>query len=261
MKLVTWNVNSIRMRLARVLDWIDRNQPDVLCMQEIKVEDHLFPAEPFAERGYELAVYGQRTYNGVAIASRLPMSGIARGLTAGPAPAEEESRLITAEIGGMRVVCAYVPNGQAPGTPKYEHKLAWMDRLRRHMADACDPSAPLVLCGDFNVAPEDRDVHDPVEWAGQIMCSEPERQALRDIARVGLLDGLRHLRPEPGLYTWWDYRQLSFPKNRGLRIDHVLMTAPLAERLRAVAIDRDARKGKQPSDHAPVIATFEDAAA
>jgi exodeoxyribonuclease-3 len=254
-KLATWNVNSIRMRQDRVLAWLDRNQPDVLCMQETKVHDELFPREPFESRGYTVALHGQKTYNGVAIASRLPMTDVVRGFAGEDAP--EEARLISAEIAGVRVLSVYVPNGQAPGTPKYEHKLGWMGRLERHMAAMCGPEARLALCGDFNVAPEDRDVHDPVAWAGQIHCSEPERAALRAVAAVGLIDGLRHLRADSGLFTWWDYRQLAFPKNHGLRIDHLLITPRLAAALREVAIDRDERKGKQPSDHAPVIATFE----
>ncbi len=256
-KLVTWNVNSIRMRLERTLDWVDRHQPDVLCLQETKVQDELFPLEPFAERGYQVALHGQKSYNGVAIASRLPLTGIARGFAAVSGDEPDQARLLSAEVAGVRVVNAYVPNGEAPGSPKYERKLEWMDRLRLHLTGTCDLAAPLVLCGDFNVAPDDRDVHDPVEWEGKIHCSEPERRALREIAAFGLIDGFRHVRPEPGLYSWWDYRQLSFPKNRGLRIDHVLVTQPLVACAREMSIDRDARKGKQPSDHAPVIATFE----
>jgi exodeoxyribonuclease III len=255
-KLATWNINSIRMRQDRLVDWIDRNEPDVLCLQETKVQDDLFPVEPFTARGYQVAIHGQKTYNGVAIASRLPMSDVVRGLPAGEGGAEE-ARLISADVAGVRVICAYFPNGQAPGTPKYEGKLAWMARLRRHLADACDPAARVALVGDFNVAPEDRDVHDPVAWHEQIHCSTAERQALRDIAAIGLIDGLRHLRADAGLYTWWDYRQLAFPRNHGLRIDHVLVTPPLAACLRDVSIDRDARKGKQPSDHVPVVATFD----
>ena len=256
-KLVTWNVNSIRIRLERTLAWIDRHQPDVLCMQETKVQDELFPREPFAERGYQVELHGQKTYNGVAIASRLPMSGVARGFASPGGDEPEQSRLMSAEVAGVRVVNAYFPNGEAPGTQKYERKLEWMDRLRQHLTGTCDLGAPLILCGDFNVAPEDRDVHDPAQWEGKIHCSEPERRALREIVAVGLVDSFRHLRPEPGLYSWWDYRQLSFPKNRGLRIDHVLVTPPLVACAREMAIDRDERKGKQPSDHAPVIATFE----
>ncbi len=247
MKLVTWNVNSIRIRLERTLAWIDRHQPDVLCMQETKVQDELFPLEPFVERGYQVELHGQKTYNGVAIASRLPMSGVARGFASPGGDEPEQARLMSAEVAGVRVVNAYFPNGEAPGTQKYERKLEWMDRLRQHLTGTCDLRAPLILCGDFNVAPEDRDVH----------CSEPERRALREIVGVGLVDSFRHLRPEPGLYSWWDYRQLSFPKNRGLRIDHVLVTPPLVACAREMAIDRDERKGKQPSDHAPVVATFE----
>jgi exodeoxyribonuclease-3 len=255
MKLATWNVNSIRIRLERLGALLDRHQPDVLCLQETKVEDERFPMEPLAERGYQVALHGQKSYNGVAIVSRLPMEDVVRGLPP-DGTTEEQARLIAATIDGVRVVCAYVPNGQAPGTPKYEHKLAWMERLRAHMAELVG-AGPMVLCGDFNVAPEDRDVHDPIAWAGQIHCSEPERAALRSIASVGLVDGLRHLRADAGLYTWWDYRQLSFPKNKGLRIDLVLVNQPMVGRLREVVIDRDERKGKQPSDHAPVIATFE----
>ncbi|HTE54251.1 MAG TPA: exodeoxyribonuclease III [Kofleriaceae bacterium] len=257
MKLATWNVNSIRMRQARLIAWIDRQQPDVLCMQETKVEDDRFPLELFRERGYQVALHGQKTYNGVAIASRLPMTDVVCGLPAEGGGVDEQARLVAAAVAGVRVVCAYVPNGQAPGTPKYEHKLGWMERLRLHLGATCDPAAPFALCGDFNVAPDDRDVHDPVAWNGQIMCSEPERAALRAIAAIGLVDGLRQLRADGGLFTWWDYRQLAFPRNHGLRIDHLLLTAPLAARLREVAIDRDERKGKQPSDHAPVIATFD----
>lgn len=244
------------MRQDRLVDWIDRNEPDVLCLQETKVQDDLFPVEPFTARGYQVAIHGQKTYNGVAIASRLPLGNVVRGLPASEGGAEE-ARLISADVAGMRVICAYFPNGQAPGTPKYDGKLAWMARLRAHLADVCAPAARVALVGDFNVAPEDRDVHDPVAWHEQIHCSTAERQALRDIVAIGLVDGLRHLRADAGLYTWWDYRQLAFPRNHGLRIDHVLITPPLVACLRDVSIDRDARKGKQPSDHVPVTATFD----
>ena len=253
MKLVTWNINSIRMRLERLLGWIDRNEPDLLCLQETKVPDDLFPRAPLEERGYQVALHGQKGYNGVAILSRLPLEAVRCGMDDGEE--DGQARLIAADVAGMRLVCAYVPNGQAPGTEKYAHKLRWMERLRAHLAPAIQkrPVAPLVLCGDFNVAPEDRDVHDPAAWEGKIHCSEPERAALRAIAALGLDDAFRAVRPEPGLYSWWDYRMLAFPKGRGLRIDHVLATAPVMARVTSAHIDRDERKGKQPSDHAPVV--------
>ena len=257
-KLVTWNINSIRMRLERLLGWIDRNRPDLLCLQETKVPDDLFPRAPLEERGYHVALHGQKGYNGVAILSRLPLEAVTRGMEDGEE--DGQARLIAADVAGLRLVCAYVPNGQAPGTEKYEHKLRWMERLRAHLAPAiaARPDAPLVLCGDFNVAPEDRDVHDPAAWEGKIHCSEPERAALRAVAALGLGDAFRQVRPEPGLYSWWDYRMLAFPKGRGLRIDHVLATAPVLARVTSAHIDRDERKGKQPSDHAPVVVELAD---
>jgi exodeoxyribonuclease-3 len=252
MKIATYNVNSIRMRQERVLDWIDRTAPDVLCLQETKVPDDLFPRAPFEERGYHVELWGQKAYNGVAILSRAPVANVTRGFEDGEE--EPDARLIAGEVGGLRFVNAYVPNGQAPGTEKYEKKLRWMARMANYIGRQGEP---LVVVGDFNVAPEDRDVHDPAAWEGQIHCSEPERAALRGIVAAGLVDGFRALRPEPGLYTWWDYRQLSFPKNKGLRIDHILVSPTVLPRLREASIDRDARKGKQPSDHAPVIAVID----
>jgi exodeoxyribonuclease-3 len=255
MKIVTYNINSIRMRLERLLAWVDAQRPDVLCLQETKVTDDLFPRAPFEERGYHVALWGQKTYNGVAIVARAPLSNVARGF--GDGEDEPEARLIAADVDGVRVMNAYVPNGQAPGTEKYQKKLRWMARMANHVGAAAAGGAPVVVVGDFNVAPEDRDVHDPARWAGQIHCSEPERAALQGIVAAGLVDGFRQLRPEAGLYTWWDYRQLSFPKNKGLRIDHILVTPSVAGRLREASIDREARKGAQPSDHAPVIAVLD----
>ena len=255
MKIVTYNINSIRMRMDRLLEWIDRQRPDVLCLQEIKVTDDLFPRAPFEERGYHVELWGQKTYNGVAILSRAPQTNVARGF--GDGEEEPDARLIAADIEGVRFVNAYVPNGQAPGTPRYEMKLRWLARMANHVGALTAGGAPVVVVGDMNVAPEDRDVHDPARWEGQIHCSEPERAALRGVVAAGLEDAFRALRPEPGLYTWWDYRQLSFPKNKGLRIDHILATPSVVARMREASIDRDARKGKQPSDHAPVIAILD----
>jgi exodeoxyribonuclease-3 len=250
-KIATWNVNSIRARWERVLGWLEAVRPDVLCMQETKVPDEEFPTLELRAVGYHVVLCGQKTYNGVAIAAREPPTEVACGL--GDGGDDSQSRLIAATVGGVRFLSAYVPNGQAVGSEKYGYKLAWMERLARHLAAGYRPEQPLVLAGDFNVAPADLDVHDPAAWRGQIMCSDDERAALAEICRFGLADAFRRLHPTEVAFSWWDYRQLSFPRNRGLRIDHVLVTPPLVERLRSAAIDREARKGKQPSDHAPVI--------
>lgn len=254
MKLATWNVNSIRARLDRALAWLDANRPDVVCLQELKVEVDGFPREPFEAAGWHLALHGQKTYNGVGILARAPLTDVTRGLQ--DDDPDEQARLIAATVGGVRVVSAYFPNGSDTGSDKYAYKLRWMGRLRRWL-DRHDPAAPLVLAGDFNVAPEDRDVHDPAAWAGQTLFSEPEKEALRQVAAWGLRDTFRKHHPEGGRYSWWDYRGLSFIRDQGLRIDHVWATAPLYEVCRACDIDREARKGKNASDHAPVVATFD----
>jgi len=254
MKIATWNVNSIRMRLERVLPWLEQHRPDVLCMQETKVEDELFPVEELARLGYRVVAHGQKTYNGVALVARQDIAEVARGL--GDGGDDAQARLIAGNVRGVRVVSVYVPNGGTVGSDKYAFKLDWLRRLRAYLETRCDPGQPLVVAGDFNVAPEDRDVHDPTAWAGEILCSEPEREGLRQVAAWGLTDAFRRLHPEPGFFTWWDYRMLGFAKGRGLRIDHMYVTAPLLERCTDVAIDREARKGKQPSDHAPVVLTL-----
>jgi len=251
MKIVTWNINSIRAREERALAWTAENRPDVLCLQEIKVEDADFPLPAFQALGYEAAVHGQRTYNGVAILSRRPIADVVRGF--GDGGDDSQSRFIAGTIDGIRFHCAYVPNGQAPGTEKYAYKIQWMSRLERYF-QSFPVGERSVLLGDFNVAPADLDVHDPVAWREQIMCSTPERAALTRILGGHYIDALRTVHPTLSVFTWWDYRQLSFPKNHGLRIDHIFATAPIIERLAGVSVDRNARKGKQPSDHAPVIA-------
>lgn len=256
MKLAAWNVNSIRAREERVLGWLDAHRPDVLCLQETKVEEGKFPAEGFRARGYEVAACCQKTYNGVAIVSRTPLADVERGLADGVEDAQ--ARCIAATAAGVRVLSVYVPNGEAVGSEKFAYKLAWMDRLRAHLAARVTPDAPLVVCGDFNVAPAPLDVHDPAAWEGHVLFSEPERAALARLVSVGLVDLVRQLHPATPLFTWWDYRMLSFPKNRGLRIDHILATPALAARATAAGVDREARKGKQPSDHAPVWAEFRD---
>jgi exodeoxyribonuclease-3 len=255
MKLATWNVNSVRARLARLLRWLEANQPDVLCLQELKVEDESFPLLDVQALGYHAALHGQRTYNGVAILSKEQPQHVERGMAGalGPEAEDGQARLIAAMVGGVRVVSAYFPNGGERGSDKWEYKLAWMKRLRSWLDARCDANEPLALCGDFNVAPDARDVHDPAAWEGSVLFHPDVRAALAHVRGFGLQDSLRLVSQEAGLYSWWDYRMLGFPKNRGLRIDHVDLTAPLAARVTRVAIDRNERKGQQPSDHAPVV--------
>lgn len=254
MKVATWNVNSIRVRLPRLLAWLGAHAPDVLCLQEIKVPEADFPAEELRAAGYYAAVHGQRTYNGVAILSRAPAEDVQAGL--GDGAEDAQSRLLSARIDGVRVYSAYFPNGGEVGSDKWSYKLAWMERLRVHLRSHADPSEPLLLCGDFNVAPDARDVARPEEWDGTVLCHPEARAALQRLADWGLGDTFRQHHAEGGFYSWWDYRQLGFPKNNGLRIDHVFATAPMTARCRAASIDREERKGKQPSDHAPVVAEF-----
>ena len=255
MKLATWNVNSIRARLDRLTSWLETYHPDVVCLQETKVEDGSFPFDPLKDLGYHVSHAGQKTYNGVAILSREAPTDVRRGLDDGED--DPQARLIGATVGGVRVISAYVPNGDEPGSPKFEYKLKWLSRLRRHLDTHYNARQPLILCGDFNVAPDERDVHDPAVWERTVLFNPEARSALVDVTRFGLIDTFRIHCQDPGKYSWWDYRMLAFPKNRGLRIDHVFATAPLAEACRSASIDREARKGKQPSDHAPVLATFD----
>ena len=252
MKFATWNVNSVRARHDRLLAFLERHQPDVVCLQETKVVDDVFPADAFREAGYRVTVVGQKTYNGVAMLSRQAVDQVLRGF--GDGGDDSEARLLAATVGDIRFVCVYVPNGRAVGSESYAYKLDWMARLRRFLAVDSSPDRPLALLGDFNVAPADIDVHDPDAWRGEILCSDEERQAFADLASWGLTDSFRALYPDEQTFTWWDYRQLGFPKNRGLRIDHILLTQPLMGRLVDVVVDRDERKGKGPSDHAPVLA-------
>lgn len=253
MKLATWNVNGIRARKDRVIAWLEDQHPDVLCLQELKVDDAGFPQAPFQALGYEVATFGQKAYNGVAILSRGPLSDVERGFDDGGGPSE--ARIIAATVAGVQIFSVYVPNGQAPGTEKYQYKLAWLDRLRRHLVARLKPDTKAVFCGDLNVAPTDLDVHDPDSWREQILCSTLERRALEAVrAEAGLIDIVRALHPDDVLYTWWDYRRLAFPRNHGLRIDHVFVTLPLAETpQKSARVDRQARKGKDASDHAPLI--------
>ena len=254
MEIATWNVNSIRARRERVLPWLEQRAPAVVCLQETKVVDADFPVAEVEERGYRAAIHGQKTYNGVAILAREPLAEVVSGFADGEA--EEDARLVAATVAGVRVISAYIPNGKEIGHDKYHYKLAWLARLRRYLDKSCDPTQPLALCGDFNVAPADLDVWDPALWRDRLLCSAAEREALQAILDWGLTDVFRHHHPDEPGFSWWDYRQLAFPKKKGLRIDFVLVTQPLLARSTDASVDRDARKGKQPSDHAPVIASF-----
>jgi exodeoxyribonuclease-3 len=254
MRLVTWNVNSVRVRLDRLLGLLKRHRPDVVCLQEIKTVEASFPTDALREAGYHATVFGQKTYNGVAILSREPAESVVRGMEDNED--DPQARLVAATVGGVRVLSAYVPNGQEVGSPAFTYKLRWLERLRTYLKRFADPAQPLALCGDFNIAPDDRDVHDPAAWEGQVLCHPDERAALSRLLSWGLVDAFRLHHAEGGHYSWWDYRALAFPKNLGLRIDLVLVTEPLARRSRFAEIDRAERKGPKASDHAPVVVTF-----
>lgn len=257
MKLATWNVNSIRARHDRLLAWLAAEAPDVVCLQETKVEDSAFPFESLAAAGYHAVTLGQRSYNGVALLSREVAQDVVRGFV--DDDPDEQARTIAATFRGVRVISVYVPNGQEVGSDKYAYKLSWLQRLRSYLERTCDPSQPLALCGDMNVAPTDLDVHDPAAWHGAVLCSDAERAALQRVMDWGLQDVFRAHHAEGGLYSWWDYRGVALFKNWGLRIDHIFTTATLAARCTACTIDRATRKGPNPSDHAPVIAELTDA--
>ncbi len=255
LRIATWNVNSVRARLPRVLAWLEAERPDLLCMQETKVRDEEFPRAEFESAGYAIECRGQPTLHGVALASRAPLSGVIRGLADDPPNAE--ARLIGAFLDGIRVINVYVPNGTEVGSERFRFKLEWFARLRATLAALHRPEDPVLVCGDFNVAPEERDVHDPGLWEGSLLFHPDERAALRDVMSWGLEDGWRRFTQEAGHYTWWDYRAGAFHRGWGLRIDLMLMTPALAQRCTGMRIDRAARKGPKPSDHAPVIAEFD----
>ncbi len=252
MRLVTWNVNSIRARLDRALAWLDVHQPDVVCLQELKCDEVALPREAFVARGYHVHATCQKTYNGVAILARARLVDATIGLDDGVD--DPQARLCAATVDGVRVINVYVPNGQTVGSDKWHYKLAWLDRLAAYLARHHRPSDPLALCGDFNVALDPRDVHAPAQWEGEVLFHPDARRGVERLLAWGLADSLRLHTQEAGLYSWWDYRLLAFPKNKGLRIDHIFLTQPLVPRCTGVRIDREERKGQQPSDHAPVIA-------
>ena len=258
MKLVTWNVNSIRARQERLIGFLAREQPDVVCLQELKVSDDAFPRLELEALGWHCAVQGQKTYNGVAILSRAPLADVKMGLDDGDP--DQQARLVAATTGGVRVLSAYMPNGRSVGSESWEYKLMWMRRLISHLERVYRPSDPLVIAGDFNIAPEDRDAARPDEWRASVLCHEEGRALAREMLAWGLVDTIRLHHAGEGPYSWWDYRMLCFPKGNGLRIDHIFATKPLADRCTAAWVARDERKGKLPSDHAPVVAVFQEPA-
>jgi exodeoxyribonuclease-3 len=257
MRIATWNVNSLKARQPRVEQWLEYAQPDVLCMQETKLADSAFPAMAFHALGYESAYCGQGQWNGVAILSRVGLDDVIAGFSDEHEDERTEARLLWATCGGVRVGTVYVPNGRQVGSVHYEEKLAWLDRLRRHLESSADPATDLVVCGDFNVAPDDRDVWDPTKLHGGTHVSPAERDAVAAMQQWGLVDVFRRLYDDEGLYSWWDYRAGDFHQGRGLRIDLVLATKGLADRASFALIDRFARKGKLPSDHAPLLVDFD----
>ncbi len=255
MKLATWNVNSVRARGERLRRWLSRAEPDVACLQELKVTDDGFPAGAVRAAGYHAAVYGQKTYNGVAVLARAEPVSPERGF--GDGGDDPAARLLTVRLGELHVVSAYVPNGGVVGSDKWAYKLDWLGRLRAWLDRRFARSDLVALCGDFNVAPEPRDVCDPDSWAASVLFHPEARAALEQVKAWGLVDAFRLHCPDAGHYSWWDYRMLAFPRNQGLRIDHVLLSEPLAPRCRSAVIERDERKGQQPSDHVPVVVELE----
>jgi len=262
-KIVSWNINSLRKRQDRLFAWLENTAPDIVCLQETKCTDEQFPTLALQSAGYDAAYHGEKSYNGVAILSKTKLTDVRASLC--DEVVDPQARVISATIGNLRVYSIYAPNGQAVGSPAYKYKLEWYARLRDCLAKEKDvdpatgqvhPNGGLVICGDFNIAPEDVDVHDPQLWRGAIMCSDGERAAFQQLCEIGLRDTLRLHPEEPGVFTWWDYRMLSFQKNRGLRIDAVLVNESLAKKCTASGVDREMRKGKDPSDHAPIWAEF-----
>lgn len=255
MQIATWNVNSIRARLERLLPWLETRSPDVVCLQETKCVEDAFPREPLEDLGYEIAVLGQKTYNGVAILSKRGLEDVRRGF--GDERFDAEARVLGATVEDFMILDLYGINGVTVGSEHYARKLDWFGALREFVSMHYPMTEKVVLTGDFNVTIDDRDVYDPDAWRERILCSTPEREALEAVMEVGLRDGLRKFTDAGGVYTWWDYRTRGFERgNRGLRIDHFLLSAPAFEACTSVEVDLDARRGKRPSDHAPVVATF-----
>jgi exodeoxyribonuclease III len=259
MRVATWNVNSVKQRLPRLLPWLDQRRPDVVCLQETKLADEAFTAllgDELAERGYAVALHGEPAWNGVAILSKVGLEDVVPGLPGGPGFPHQEARVVSATCGGIRIVSVYVPNGRTPGSEHYQYKLAWLASLRELVAQGGEA---VIVCGDVNIAPADADVFDPDAYIGQTHVTGPERAALAELQAVGLRDVVRDRWPDERVFTYWDYRAGMFHQDLGMRIDLVLAGAPVAERVKAAWVDRHARKGKGPSDHAPVIVDLDEA--
>ena len=254
MKIATWNVNSLKVRLPHVLDWLAASQADILCLQETKTIDENFPVDNIEAAGYHVVFSGQKTYNGVAIISREEAGDI---ITDAPGLDDPQRRILGATIGGIRILNLYVVNGQEVGSEKYAHKLHWLDKVTDYISEQLQQFERFVVLGDFNIAPDDRDVHDPEAWHERILCSTPQREALQKIQQLGLADPFRLFDQEEQSYSWWDYRAAGFRRNRGLRIDLVLASKSLADSCRACTIDKEPRRLERPSDHTPVMADFE----
>jgi len=258
-RIATWNVNSVKQRLPRLLPWLDERRPDVVCLQETKLADDAFHellGEELRARGYDIAVHGEASWNGVAILSRAGLEDVSPGLAEAPGFPHQEARAVSATCGGLRVISVYVPNGREPGSEHYEYKLAWLAALRDAVAAGLEAT---VLCGDLNIAPADEDVFDPDAYVGQTHVTEPERAALAELQDLGLRDVVRERWPGERIFTYWDYRAGMFHRDLGMRIDLILASFPVAGRVRAAWVDRQARKGKAPSDHAPVIVDLDEA--
>lgn len=250
MKLVTWNVNSLNVRATQVLEWLQQEQPDVLCLQETKIQDHKFPYDDLAQIGYQAVHLGQKTYNGVAIISRHAIEDLQFDI---PDFEDEQKRVVAATIQGVRIICVYIPNGQSIGSDKYGYKLSWLNALISYIKNQLAIYPQLALLGDYNIAPEDRDVHDPSAWKDSVLVSEPERDAFKQLIQLGLHDSFRLFEQPEKLYSWWDYRMMAFRRNMGMRIDHILISTPLVRFAKASWIDKTPRKLERPSDHTPVV--------
>jgi exodeoxyribonuclease-3 len=254
MKIASWNVNSLKVRLPQLLDWLAQHKPDLLGLQETKLTDDKFPVEAIAAAGYHVAFAGQPTYNGVAVLSRQPITDVITDL---PGLGDPQRRVLACTSGGIRFINLYVPNGQAVGSDKYAYKLDWLEKLHAFLRQEVTQHEQLAVVGDFNIAPQPEDVHDPAEWEGQVLFSEPERGALQGLLALGLQDSFRLLPQEPRVFSWWDYRMNSFRRNRGVRIDLILASYPLAAYCTSSTVDRIPRGWERPSDHAPVVAEFD----
>lgn len=250
MKLATWNVNSLKVRLPQVLDWLAANPVDALCLQETKQQDADFPQAALMEAGYHSVFIGQKTYNGVAILSREPATDVQLGI---PNFADEQKRVIAATVDDVRVVCVYIPNGQSVDSDKYQYKLGWLAALHDWLKDELTRHPKLALLGDYNIAPEDADVHDPKAWEGKVLVSEPERTAFKGLQALGLHDSFRLFEQPEKSFSWWDYRMMGFRRNLGLRIDHILISEPLVAQCKGCVIDKEPRRVERPSDHTPVV--------